>query len=49
MYWEQRKTMRVNGEISSFKKIKKIKRGFKQEYVLSPDLFFSTVKLLCET
>ena len=36
MYWEQKATVPVDGEISSFKKIK---RGIRQGYVLSPHLF----------
>ena len=36
MYWEQTAAMRVEGEISAFQKIK---RGVRQECVLSPDLF----------
>ncbi|GFS18525.1 endonuclease-reverse transcriptase [Elysia marginata] len=36
MYWEQTAAMRVEGEVSSFQKIK---RGVRQGCVLSPDLF----------
>ncbi|GFS22812.1 retrovirus-related Pol polyprotein LINE-1 [Elysia marginata] len=36
MYWEQTAAIRVEGEVSSFQKIK---RGVRQGCVLSPDLF----------
>ncbi|GFS21892.1 LINE-1 reverse transcriptase [Elysia marginata] len=39
IYWEQMAAMQVEGETSTYQKIKKIKRGVRQGCVLSPDRF----------
>ena len=48
IYWEQTAAMQVNGEISSFKKIKHgVRQGY--IYVCSPQTFSLATVKLCKT